>query len=90
MEYIIYLKDPKENGVKLSSKGPELIQLFNESMGSKSNDVWLMPEFGSWMIEAVPTKPYNSLIDAKELLSCEEKLHNRRHVLNEFCKKFGV
>jgi hypothetical protein len=37
-----------------------------------------MPEFGGWMIEAVPLKPYNSLIDPAELLSCEEKLLKRR------------
>lgn len=43
-----------------------------------------MPEFGSWMVEAVPSKPYNSLIDAAELLSCEEKLHDRRETLDKF------
>ena len=43
-----------------------------------------MPEFGSWMVEAVPTKPYNSIIDAAELLSCEEKLHSRRETLDKF------
>jgi hypothetical protein len=44
-----------------------------------------MPEFGGWMIEAVPLKPYDSLIDAAELLSCEQKLHARREVLDEYC-----
>jgi hypothetical protein len=44
----------------------------------------LMPEFGSWMIEAVPCKPYNSIIDAADLLSCEEKLHDRRECLDKF------
>jgi len=33
-----------------------------------------MPEFGGWMIEAVPKDPYRSIIDAEELLSCEAKL----------------
>jgi glutamate--cysteine ligase catalytic subunit len=49
-----------------------------------------MPEFGGWMIEAVPSKPYDSLIDAAELLSCEEKLHSRRNVLDEFCADHGM
>ena len=49
-----------------------------------------MPEFGGWMIEAVPMKPYDSIIDAAELLSCEEKLEKRREVLDEFCKSYGI
>ncbi len=53
-------------------------------------DIMLMPEFGGWMIEAVPQKPYNSLIDAAELLSCEEKQHFRRYALQKFCKKYGL
>lgn len=53
-------------------------------------DIMLMPEFGGWMIEAVPKAPYDSLIDAGELLSCEEKLHYRRFALQKFCKEKGV
>jgi hypothetical protein len=49
-----------------------------------------MPEFGGWMLEAVPTKPYDSLIDAEVLLSCESKLHHRREVLDEFCSSYGI
>lgn len=37
-----------------------------------------MPEFGGWMVEAVPTKPYESTIKAENLLSVEEKLLLRR------------
>jgi glutamate--cysteine ligase catalytic subunit len=50
----------------------------------------LMPEFGGWMIEAVPKKPYDSIIDAAELLSSEIKLHQRREVLDEFCSQYGI
>jgi len=49
-----------------------------------------MPEFGGWMIEAVPSKPYDSIIDAAQLLSCEEKLHVRRDVLDEYCINKGM
>lgn len=49
-----------------------------------------MPEFGGWMVEAVPTKPYSSTIDAGELLSCEVKLYQRRKVLDEFFSKYGM
>lgn len=34
----------------------------------------LMPEFGGWMIEAVPSEPYSSTMDPDALLSCEDKL----------------
>ena len=49
-----------------------------------------MPEFGSWMIEAVPCKPYNSIIDAEELLSCEKKLHDRRECLDKFFQSYDL
>lgn len=49
-----------------------------------------MPEFGGWMVEAVPKSPYNSISDAQELLSCEEKLVNRRAVLDKFFKEHGL
>jgi len=84
MEYLIYSNDSQNQKVKLSNRGPELIQVFNDSNLSLKNDIILMPEFGGWMVEAVPSKPYNSIIDATELLSCEDKLHRRRHVLNDF------
>lgn len=90
MEYIIYVKNSKNCEIKLSDQGPKLIQKFNESGMPKEKGVWLMPEFGSWMIEAVPSKPYDSLVDLKELLSCEEKLHARRETLDRFCSENGV
>ena len=90
MEYQLYVPDLKNKSIRLSNKGPQLIKEFNESSISKSNDINLMPEFGGWMIEAVPSKPYDSLIDAASLLSCESKLHIRRDVLDEFCVNKGM
>jgi hypothetical protein len=40
-----------------------------------------MPEFGGWMIEAVPLTPYPTLLDAEVLLSCEYKMRSRRQAL---------
>lgn len=85
MEYQLYVIDEEKKSILLSNRGPELIQVFNSSKLANTSDIILMPEFGGWMIEAVPSKPYNSIIDASELLSCEEKLHHRREVLDEFC-----
>lgn len=74
----------------MSNRGLELIDVFNKSNLSTENDILLMPEFGGWMVEAVPTKPYGSTIDAAELLSCELKLYKRRKVLDEFFNQYGV
>jgi len=49
-----------------------------------------MPEFGGWMIEAVPSFPYLSISDPEILLSCEEKLIYRRKIIEEFCKPFNI
>ena len=49
----------------MSNRGPELIQIFNESGRAVESEVVLMPEFGGWMIEAVPTQPYSSIQDAE-------------------------
>ena len=58
----------------MSNRGLELIEGFNNSTLSSENGIVLMPEFGGWMVEAVPKEPYKSIIDAEELLSCEMKL----------------
>lgn len=88
MEYQIYVQNQQK--IQLSNQGPELIEVFNNSDLSEKNDINLMPEFGGWMVEAVPRAPYNSLLDPAELLSCEEKLHRRRHVLTDFFKSRGL
>ena len=49
-----------------------------------------MPEFGGWMIEAVPTYPYMSLIDAEIILSCESKLIQRRTSLQDFLRPYNI
>ncbi len=40
-------------------------------------DFKLLPEFGNWMIEAVPTDPYGTYLDPDQLLSCTVKIANR-------------
>ena len=49
-----------------------------------------MPEFGSWMVEAVPSKPYNTLTDANDLLRVEENLNHRRNTLDKFFSEYGL
>lgn len=49
-----------------------------------------MPEFGGWMIEAVPTNPYDSLVDASVILSCENKIMMRRQLLQQFLRPHNI
>jgi hypothetical protein len=55
--------------------GFRLIHEFNEE--HKDQDIHLQPEFGNWMVEAVPAEPYNSVENADELLSSYTKLLKR-------------
>jgi hypothetical protein len=45
-------------GYLMSNRGLELIDVFNNSKLSEEHGIQLMPEFGGWMVEAVPKKPY--------------------------------
>lgn len=74
----------------MSNRATELLAVFNGSELSGQYGIQLMPEFGGWMVEAVPKEPYKSTIDADELLSCEEKLQERRKVLEEFFKQYDI
>lgn len=68
--------------------------LHEESGDSKSEedqegkpDFKLLPEFGNWMIEAVPTEPYGAYSDPEQLLACAGKIKNRRQYLQKFLAK---
>lgn len=74
----------------LSNRATELLAVFNGSELSDQYGIQLLPEFGGWMVEAVPKAPYTSTIDADELLSCEAKLLERRKALEEFFAKYDI
>ena len=70
-----------------------MIHEFNEK--GDTREVSLHPEFGNWMIEAVPTDPYGAMEDLSSLLTCFNKLSKRylfiiiiyvirRHILLEY------
>jgi len=52
-------------------------------------DFKLLPEFGNWMIEAVPAAGYGSCADPTQLLSCNKKINNRRKILQKILLKHG-
>ena len=53
----------------------DLILQFNEE--GVGSEVVLHPEFGQWMVEAVPQNPYNSIENPAVVLSVKSKLQNR-------------
>ena len=70
------------------TKLPKL-QLNTEYMfESLTSDVFdLQPEYGAWMLEAVPLKPYESTGDPNALL---ENFKNRRETIKSFCQEGDV
>ena len=85
MEYNLYYFDVCAEKVYLTNQGFKMIEEFNEM--HQDEELHLQPEFGNWMVEAVPARPYGSVEDLAELLSCHNKLAKRyfsfvkRHVL---------
>ena len=81
IEYSLYSFKPAERSVKLSCDANDIIQAANFGVDVDNecynSDFKLLPEFGDWMLEAVPEEPYNSYADPKELLSCFCKISLR-------------
>lgn len=75
IEYTLFYFDAATQKVQLSNQGFKLLQEFNEM--HKDEEVHLHPEFGNWMVEAVPAHPYNAIEDLKELLTCFTKITKR-------------
>ena len=79
VEYSIYLFDDESKRVKLGSNALEWIEEFNSIHLEK--ELHLQPEFGNWMIESIPSFPYQSIYEADEILSCYKKMQKRRDIL---------
>ena len=54
--------------LQLTNRAFDLIHEFNEEHEGKEVD--LHPEFGNWMVEAVPSHPYGAYEDLEDLLTC--------------------
>lgn len=74
MEYTLFMLDQSSKRVWLSAQGYDLISSFNQQ---NDPNIQLQPEFGNWMVEAVPKEPYNSTEDLQDLMSCDQKVHER-------------
>ena len=80
IEYHLYKFDQDNQIVQLSCDGDVLIEQLNTKLEDGSQhkpDFKLLPEFGNWMIEAVPTDAYGPYSDPEQLLVCRDKIFNR-------------
>lgn len=83
LEYMLFHMYVDKKQVKLTNQAFDLIQEFNKSItilakeDPEVNEIELHPEFGNWMVEAVPTHPYGTYEDLADMLTCFEKIRKR-------------
>jgi hypothetical protein len=65
IEYSLYFFEEDHKRVRLACDASKIITIFNEAnQGSTDPNAFaLLPEYGNWMIEAVPARPYGSYSD---------------------------
>jgi glutamate--cysteine ligase catalytic subunit len=83
--HIIYWNH-EEGEVKLLANAGEFQNFFNE-FKEETNTI-LQPEYGSWMLEATPSKPFTSL-SIRELSQLTAHFSNRRSSIVSFLSLFG-
>lgn len=79
MEYHLYSFDADTKTVKLSCEAVAILAKYAEFTDAQKDEIGfkLMPEFGRWMIEAVPANPYRAYSDPEVLLSCYDAISQR-------------
>ena len=87
IEYVVFFYSPEEK-FKLYSDAFAHIEQFNSE--HRGELIHLNPEFGNWMVEAVPSKPYGSPLKPSELLSAFELLRQRRQLISDYFTLSGA
>ena len=88
IEYEVVTMDKRDKGIKIHAEGYQII----EEQLHERDDIEgfiFQPEFGSWMIEAVPDKPYK-LYDVNASFDALTSLIKRRKIINEESYRSGV
>lgn len=88
VEYEVVTMDKRDKGIKIHAEGYQII----EEQLKQRDDIEgfiFQPEFGSWMIEAVPDKPYK-LYDVNASYDALSSLIKRRKIINEETYACGV
>jgi hypothetical protein len=61
IEYSVYKLDLYSGTIQLSNDAYNQIHEFNALHNNR--EIFLQPEFGNWMVEAVPSQPYGNVND---------------------------
>lgn len=79
MEYTLFVLDEENKRVQLSNDAFDLLHEFNDEHRERQElqEIDLHPEFGNWMVEAVPSRPYGAYEDLVDLLTCFDKIKRR-------------
>jgi len=79
IEYGIFVCDPETKKIRLSLRGKEIMDELNDNEKLHSHRMegcsWV-PEYGAWMVEATPSRPYTGF--ATDLLRVERNMRLRR------------
>mmetsp|Transcript_29762 Transcript_29762/g.81748 ORF Transcript_29762/g.81748 Transcript_29762/m.81748 type:complete len:995 (-) Transcript_29762:98-3082(-) len=78
IEYGIFHIDQANKKLRLSLRGAEIMNALNkqESLYTNENEVAFVPEYGAWMCEATPARPYTGY--TSDLLRVETSMRLRR------------
>lgn len=88
-EYMDLLESFKTDDGNAESQDIELFGFDQEDRKDNKPDFKLLPEFGNFMIEAVPLDPYGAYSDPDQLLKCQERIKFRRDFMTKFLKANG-
>ena len=83
VEYSLVKFDHEHKRVYLLLKAEALMPKLNDKNDNNNEDVVFMSEFGSFMIEGIPGRPYESDL-SKSLLQIEANMKLRRKRVQEF------
>jgi len=79
IEYGVFVLDPETKKIRLSLRGKEIMDELNEKERTHSHCTegcnWV-PEYGAWMVEATPNRPYTGF--ANDLFRVERNMRLRR------------
>lgn len=79
IEYGIFELDPSRKKIRLSLRGREIMEDLNsqeQSHAHRSEGCNWVPEYGAWMVEATPNRPYTGYTN--DLLRVERNMRLRR------------
>eukprot|EP00522_Entomoneis_paludosa_P000635 CAMPEP_0172473156 /NCGR_PEP_ID=MMETSP1065-20121228/68711_1 /TAXON_ID=265537 /ORGANISM="Amphiprora paludosa, Strain CCMP125" /LENGTH=961 /DNA_ID=CAMNT_0013231325 /DNA_START=177 /DNA_END=3062 /DNA_ORIENTATION=+ len=90
IEYGIFHIDKANKKLRLSLRGAEIMNALNkqESLYTSENEVTFVPEYGAWMCEATPARPYTGY--TADLLRVETSMRLRRQRMLTVLKDYEI